>query len=72
MARSPARVFNAPLISEIALPLRRPTVLEIKLIMSGKSNQEKCHICHSIKAPVTGSDFYSEGRFCPSCDSKTT
>ncbi|MFX0030828.1 MAG: VWA domain-containing protein [Candidatus Hermodarchaeota archaeon] len=58
----------APLISEIALPLRRPTVLEIKLIMNGKSNQEKCHICHSIKAPATGSDFYSEGRFCPSCD----
>lgn len=51
----------APLISEIALPLRRPT-------MSGKNAQEKCHICHSIKAPVTGSDFYSEGRFCPSCD----
>jgi hypothetical protein len=51
----------APLISEIALPLRRPT-------MSGKNAQEKCHICHSIKAPATGSDFYSEGRFCPSCD----
>jgi hypothetical protein len=58
----------APLISEIALPLRRPTVLEIKLILSGKTDQEKCQICHSIKAPVTGSDFYSEGRFCPSCD----
>ena len=58
----------APLISEIALPLRRPTVLEIKLILSGRSNQEKCQICHSIKAPATGSDFYSEGRFCPSCD----
>ena len=58
----------APLISEIALPLRRPTVLEIKLILSGRSNQEKCQICHSVKAPATGSDFYSEGRFCPSCD----
>ena len=58
----------APLISEIALPLRKPTVLEIKLILSGRSNQEKCQICHSIKAPITGSDFYSEGRFCPSCD----
>ncbi|MFX1481136.1 MAG: VWA domain-containing protein [Promethearchaeota archaeon] len=58
----------APLISEIALPLRKPSVLEIKLLVSGKSNQEKCHICHSAKAPVTGADFYSEGRFCPSCD----
>lgn len=58
----------APLISEIALPLRRPTVLEIKLVLSGRSNQEKCQICHSVKAPATGSDFYSEGRFCPSCD----
>lgn len=58
----------APLISEIALPLRKPTVLEIKLILSGRSIQEKCQICHSIKAPATGSDFYSEGRFCPSCD----
>ena len=59
----------APLISEIALPLRRPTVLEIRLIMSGKENvREKCQICHSIKAPVTGADFYSEGRYCPSCE----
>jgi uncharacterized protein YegL len=59
----------APLISEIALPLRRPTVLEIKLIMSGRNRtEEKCHICHSVKAPVTGSEFYSEGRYCPSCD----
>ncbi|MFX1312322.1 MAG: VWA domain-containing protein [Promethearchaeota archaeon] len=59
----------APLVSEIALPLRRPTVLEIRLIMSGKERaQEKCQICHSIKAPVTGADFYSEGRYCPSCE----
>ncbi|MFW9879781.1 MAG: VWA domain-containing protein [Candidatus Thorarchaeota archaeon] len=59
----------APLVSEIALPLRKPSVLEIKLIMSSKSRiQEKCHICHSVKAPTTGSEFYSEGRYCPSCD----
>jgi len=59
----------APLVSEIALPLRRPSLLEIRLMMGGKGRgEEKCNICHSVKAPITGSDFYSEGRFCPSCD----
>jgi len=59
----------APLISEIALPLRRPSLLDIRLMMAvdGKG-QEKCQICHSAKSPVTNSDFYSEGRYCPSCD----
>ncbi len=59
----------APLVSEIALPLRRPTLLDIRLMMGGtKRGQEKCQICHSIKAAVTGADFFSEGRYCPSCD----
>jgi hypothetical protein len=59
----------APLINEIALPLRRPSVLDIKFMMSNKEKgQEKCQICHSIKAPLTQKDFYSEGRYCPSCD----
>ncbi|MHA2391893.1 MAG: vWA domain-containing protein [Promethearchaeota archaeon] len=59
----------APLISEIALPLRRPNVLEIRLMMDEeKKIQDKCHICHSVKAPATGADFFSEGRYCPSCD----
>jgi len=59
----------APLISEIALPLRRPNVLDIRLMMSGTDvGQGKCQICHSTKAPITGADFYSEGRYCPSCD----
>ena len=59
----------APLVSEIALPLRRPNLMEIRLMMGGKGRgEEKCNICHSAKAPITGSDFYSEGRFCPSCD----
>ncbi|MFX0001609.1 MAG: vWA domain-containing protein, partial [Candidatus Hodarchaeota archaeon] len=59
----------APLVSEIALPLRRPTMLDIRLMMKGtKIGQEKCQICHSIKAAVTGADFFSEGRYCPSCD----
>jgi uncharacterized protein YegL len=59
----------APLVSEIALPLRRPNLLEIRLMMSGKGRgEDKCNICHSVKAPATGSGFYSEGRYCPSCD----
>ncbi len=58
-----------PLISEIALPLRRPSLLNIKLMLSSKDKtKEKCQICHSTKAAVTGSDFISEGRFCPNCD----
>jgi len=59
----------APLISEIALQLRRPNVLDIRLMMSSKEKgQEKCQICHSVKAQITGADFYSEGRYCPSCE----
>jgi len=59
----------APLVSEIALPLRRPNLLEIRLMMSGKGRgEDKCNICHSVKAPATGAGFYSEGRYCPSCD----
>ena len=59
----------APLVSEIALPLRRPTLLDIRLMMKGSTKgQEKCQICHSVKAVITGADFFSEGRYCPSCD----
>jgi hypothetical protein len=59
----------APLINEIALPLRRPNVLDIRLMMSRiEKGQDKCQICHSIKAPLTQNDFYSEGRYCPYCD----
>ena len=59
----------APLISEIALQLRRPNVLDIRLMMSStERGQEKCQICHSVKAQITGADFYSEGRYCPSCE----
>jgi DNA-directed RNA polymerase subunit RPC12/RpoP len=63
------RTNIAPLINEIALPLRRPSLLDIRLMMdlNTKSN-EKCQICHSTKAPLTKSDFFSEGRYCPSCD----
>jgi len=59
----------APLISEIALQLRRPNVLDIRLMIGSKERgQEKCQICHSVKAQITGADFYSEGRYCPSCE----
>ncbi|MHA1275118.1 MAG: VWA domain-containing protein [Promethearchaeota archaeon] len=59
----------APLISEVALSLRRPTIFEIKRMMQdGGRGQEKCQICHSIKSPITNKDFYAEGRYCPSCD----
>ena len=59
----------APLVSEIALPLRRPTLLDIRMMMKGTNKgQEKCQICHSVKAVITGADFFSEGRYCPSCD----
>ncbi len=59
----------APLVSEIALPLRRPSMSDIRLIIKGSDRtREKCQICHSVKAAVTGADFFSEGRYCPSCD----
>lgn len=60
---------EAPLLGEIALALRRPTVLDIRLMMSDNDRfGEKCQICHSVKSPITEADFYSEGRYCPSCD----
>ncbi len=62
------KVEAPPLISEIAMQLRRPTVMEIRSMMAGGRGQEKCQICHSVKAPATSADFYSEGRYCPSCD----
>lgn len=59
----------APLMSEIALPLRRPTLMEISsLVREGGKGEKKCGICHSIKAPLTNADFYTEGRYCPNCD----
>jgi len=59
----------APLVSDIALPLRRPSLLDIRLMMNTNgTGQEKCQICHSMKSPLTNADFYSEGRYCPSCD----
>lgn len=57
-----------PLMSEIALSLRRPTMMEIRLMMSKSvKEQEICQICHSTNA-ITGADFFTEGRYCPNCD----
>ncbi len=57
---------KAPLVDDIAVELRRPTLSEMKLMASGKG-QEKCQICHSIKNPINNADFYASGRYCPSC-----
>jgi hypothetical protein len=59
---------SAPLLSAIALPLKRLNVLEIRLMMDNEGKEQaRCQICHSIKAPLTNADFFTEGRFCPSC-----
>ncbi|MHA1688272.1 MAG: VWA domain-containing protein [Promethearchaeota archaeon] len=60
---------SIPLISEIALPLKRPSVLELKIMLNKhKNGAEKCQICHSTKSPITNADLFSEGRACPSCE----
>lgn len=38
------------------------------MMSANNEDQKKCQICHSTKSPMTGADFYSEGRFCPSCE----
>lgn len=58
---------QAPLVSDIAVELRRPTVSEIKMMMISGQGQEKCQICHLVKNPIDGTDFYGSGRYCPSC-----
>ncbi len=67
---SPDKPEETPqMMSDIALPLRRPSLMELRSMMKGDSSElEKCAICHSKKAPLTDADFYSEGRYCPSCD----
>ncbi|MBN1214429.1 MAG: VWA domain-containing protein [Candidatus Lokiarchaeota archaeon] len=58
-----------PLLNEISLPLRRPTIMEIRMMMKNQEiGQDKCQICHSNKSPLTSTDFFSEGRYCPSCE----
>lgn len=57
---------HLPLVNELAVELRRPTIPEITTMMGGVG-QEKCQICHSIKNPINGADFFASGRYCPSC-----
>ena len=58
---------KTPLLSSIALPLRRPSITEIRLMYEAPKKNEKCQICHSKVSPVTNEGFLSEGGFCPSC-----
>ncbi len=59
----------SPLLSEIALPMRRPNVFSVRSMIREEDDESlKCQICHSKKSPLTHSDFYTEGRYCPSCE----
>ncbi len=60
---------SVPLLKDVALTLRRPSLLEIQMLLKNEDlSKQKCAICHSIKAPLTGADYYTEGRKCPSCE----
>ncbi len=54
------------LISEISVNLRRPSINEIRDMMHGKTDY-KCQICYQNKCPTCHANFYTCGRFCPSC-----
>ncbi|MHA1729673.1 MAG: vWA domain-containing protein [Promethearchaeota archaeon] len=56
-----------PLISEISVDLRRPTIHEMREMIRGEV-EYKCQICFQNKCPVCNSPFYVCGRFCPSCN----
>ncbi len=53
------------LVAEIAVDLRRPSISEIRDMMSKVDH--KCQICYQNTCPVCNNPFYSCGRFCPSC-----
>ncbi|MHA1819783.1 MAG: VWA domain-containing protein [Promethearchaeota archaeon] len=55
-----------PLLSNIAVELRRPTINEIHDMMHGKVDY-KCQICYQNTCPICKNPFYGCGRFCPSC-----
>ncbi|MHA1370282.1 MAG: VWA domain-containing protein [Promethearchaeota archaeon] len=57
---------SAPLLSEIAVELRRPELAEIQEAISNPL-KIKCSICHKSDCPVCHGPFYAEGRYCPSC-----
>ncbi len=55
-----------PLVSEVAVELRKPSLGELKDLMRG-TKIEKCQICYQEKCPKCSAHFYSCGRYCPSC-----
>nr|MDO8116744.1 hypothetical protein [Candidatus Sigynarchaeota archaeon] len=55
----------APLLSEIAVELRRPTVDEIQVLIADP-NKSKCNICYRSTSPTGQAPFVSL-RYCPSC-----
>ncbi|MFX0100071.1 MAG: VWA domain-containing protein [Candidatus Hodarchaeota archaeon] len=57
---------KAPLLSEIAVELRRPNITEIQDIIANPA-KVKCNICYKSNCPLCHTPFYSCGRFCPSC-----
>ncbi|OLS15918.1 MAG: hypothetical protein RBG13Loki_0458 [Promethearchaeota archaeon CR_4] len=55
-----------PLVSEVAVELRKPNLGELKDLMRG-IKIEKCQICYQEKCPKCSAHFFSCGRYCPSC-----
>jgi len=55
-----------PLVSEVAVELRKPNLGELKDLMRG-TKIEKCQICYQEKCPKCSAHFYSCGRYCPNC-----
>ena len=55
-----------PLISEVAVELRKPGLGELRDLMHGKKI-EKCQICYQERCPTCKAHFYSCGRYCPNC-----
>ncbi len=56
-----------PLVSEVAVELRKPSLGELKDLMRG-TKIEKCQICYQEKCPTCSAHFYSCGRYCPNCN----
>jgi hypothetical protein len=65
---NPDKNEDVPDITQVSVDLRRPTINEIRTMMKGGSNSDhKCQICYQNKCPTCQGQFYTCGRFCPSC-----
>lgn len=62
---SQEREMKAPLLSEIAVELRRPNIKEIQDMIVNPTKLN-CNICYKSTSP-TGQPPYASLRFCPSC-----